>query len=241
MPRPSTRERLLDCAERLFAERGLRGVSLRAINAEAGLSPAALHYHFGTQQALVEALLDRRMPALMARRSEMLDAIENSAAPPSVRQVLASLILPMAELLHAEGESGLRYVQLISRLHAEGDIDHAWVIGRHAGGVDRLAPLLRAALPELPDATLMWRAKWSIDTMLFSLAQGPAAFGEALDPQVNALLDFLTGAMEAAITAPASSLVGQSPKAASQAGGPVAGAVDAAPATVTATAPGDAP
>jgi AcrR family transcriptional regulator len=40
MGRPSTREKLLDCAEELFAEHGLEGVSLRAINAQAGLSPA---------------------------------------------------------------------------------------------------------------------------------------------------------------------------------------------------------
>ena len=57
MPRPSTREKLLDCAEELFAEHGLEGVSLRTINAEAGLSPAALHYHFGTKDRLVEVLL----------------------------------------------------------------------------------------------------------------------------------------------------------------------------------------
>ncbi|MDH4017258.1 MAG: TetR family transcriptional regulator [Actinomycetota bacterium] len=203
MARPSARERLLDCAELLFAERGLRGASLRAINAEAGLSPAALHYHFGTQQALVEALLERRMPALMARRAELLDALDAAAAkgePPTARAVLATLVRPMAELLRDHGEAGLRYLRLVSRLHAEGDLDHAWVIGRHPGGVERLGPLMRAALPELPEPLLMLRAKWAIDVLLFSLAQGPAAFGEGLDQYVSALLDFVTGAMAAPIT-----------------------------------------
>ena len=59
MGRPSTRDKLLDCAEDLFGRHGLEGVSLRTINAEAGLSPAALHYHFGSKQLLVEALLFR--------------------------------------------------------------------------------------------------------------------------------------------------------------------------------------
>lgn len=203
MPRPSARARLLDCAERLFAERGLRGVSLRAINAEAGLSPAALHYHFGTQEALVEALLERRMPALMARRGELLEALDRGPEPPTVRQVLETLIEPMAALLREEGEAGLRYVQLISRLHAEGDIDHAWVIGRHPGGVERLGPLVRAALPDVPEPILLLRAKWAIDLMLFSLAQGPAVFGEGLDPYVSHLLDFVSGAMNAPVTEPA--------------------------------------
>jgi AcrR family transcriptional regulator len=204
MPRPSARERLLDCAERLFAERGLRGVSLRAINAEAGLSPAALHYHFGTQEALVEALLERRMAALMARRAALLEALDEAPQPPTVRQVLETLIEPMAALLREEGEAGLRYVQLVSRLHAEGDIDHAWVIGRHPDGVERIGPLMRAALPDVPEPTLLLRAKWAIDLMLFSLAQGPAVFGEGLDPYVSHLLDFVSGAMVAPISSPPS-------------------------------------
>ncbi len=203
MARPSARERLLDCAENLFAARGLRGVSLRAINAEAGLSPAALHYHFGTQEALVEALLERRMPALMGRRAELLDALEAADTPPTARQVLSTLLQPMAELLREQGPAGLRYLRLISRLHAEGDIDREWVIGRHAGGVERLGPLMRAALPDVPEPLLLLRAKWAIDVMLFSLAQGPSTFGEGLDAYVSELLEFVTGGMSAPVAPPA--------------------------------------
>lgn len=195
MARPSARERLLDSAERLFAEHGLEGVSLRAINAAAGLSPAALHYHFGTQPALVEAVLERRVPVLMARRIELLDALEARTDPPPVREVLATLVLPMADLLRDHGEAGLRYVQLISRLYAEGDLDSTWVIGRPTAGAERIGPLMHAAVPGLPDHLLLLRTKWAVDVMLFSLAQGPSVFGEGLVPYVDALLDFVTGAM----------------------------------------------
>ena len=51
--RSSTPNHLLDVAERLLAERGLDGVSLRRINTEAGLNPAAIHYHFGSKSALI--------------------------------------------------------------------------------------------------------------------------------------------------------------------------------------------
>ena len=150
MGRPSARDKLLDCAERLFAEHGLEGVSLRAINAEAGLSPAALHYHFGTQQALVEALLDRQMPALMERRRRLLDALDDRPEPPTTRDVLSALIRPQVELLAEGGESGLRYMRLIHRLQADGDLDPQFVMERWPGGVDRLVPLLRKASPSLP-------------------------------------------------------------------------------------------
>ena len=88
MARPSARERLLDCAERLFAEHGVGGVSLRGINAEAGLSPAALHYHFGSKEALVQALLERRMSSLMDRRAELFDHIERGPLTPAPRDRL---------------------------------------------------------------------------------------------------------------------------------------------------------
>ena len=105
-PRPSARDRLLDCAEDLFAEHGLDGVSLRAINSAAGLSPAALHYHFGSREALVEALLERRMGALMGRRQDLLDELEAAPGPPTARDVLSALVRPLAELLAQGGDDG---------------------------------------------------------------------------------------------------------------------------------------
>jgi AcrR family transcriptional regulator len=200
MGRPSAREKLLDCAERLFAEHGLEGVSLRAINAEAGLSPAALHYHFGSQETLVEALLGRQMPALMERRRRLLDALDDCPEPPTTREILAALIRPQVELLAEGGESGLRYMRLIHRLQADGDLDPQFVMERWPGGVDRLVPLLRKANPSLPLPVIQLRLGLAIDVMLRSLSRGPALEGGGLEAHMAALLDFLTGACEAPIT-----------------------------------------
>jgi AcrR family transcriptional regulator len=200
MGRPSAREKLLDSAERLFAEHGLDGVSLRAINAEAGLSPAALHYHFGNQQALVEALLERHMPALMERRRRLLDALQEGAEPASTRQVLAALIQPQAELLAEGGAPALAYMRLIHRLQADGDLDPGFVMERWPGGVDRLVPLLRQANPSLPQRVVELRLGLAIDVMLRSLAHGPISGGAGLQTHLSSLLDFLTGALEAPVT-----------------------------------------
>ena len=200
MGRPSTRGKLLDTAEGLFAEHGLAGVSLRAINAAAGLSPAALHYHFGSQQALVEALLERRMPALMGRRRELLDAIDDEARPVCARDVLDALIRPLAEFLAEGGDEARRYLRLIHRLQSDGDLDPAFVIARYPGGVDRLLPLLERALPAMPRAVLELRLGLAIHTMLRSLAHDTDPTGRDLTGHVGALLDFLTGALEAPIT-----------------------------------------
>lgn len=65
-----TRLRLLKTAERLFATEGLDAVSLRAVNAAAGLGPSSVHYHFGTKEDLVAAVLlawERRCEIRSAR------------------------------------------------------------------------------------------------------------------------------------------------------------------------------
>jgi AcrR family transcriptional regulator len=203
MARTSARERLLDCAEQLFAEHGVEGVSLRTINANAGLSPAALHYHFGTKQKLLEALLGRRMSALMERREALFDALVEAPEPPGARQIMQALVQPLAELIARDGEAGLRYVRLLCRLQADGGFDRDFVRARYAGAIAHVEPLLSAALPSLAPDQLRIRAGLAIDLMLRGLADWASFSGSrdappSLDAFVSGLLDFLAGGLEAA-------------------------------------------
>ena len=197
MGRPSTRHKLLDCAEALFGRHGLEGVSLRTINTEAGLSPAALHYHFGTKEALIEALLERRMPALMERRSKLLDALSAAEEAPTTRDVLAALVMPLVDLVVEGRDDGLRYLRLIHRLQADRDLDPHFVIDRWPGGVARLVPLLEKANPSLPRAVVQFRLRLVIELMLQSLAHGVPPSGGDFETHVSSLLDFLTGGFQA--------------------------------------------
>ncbi|MFD8569022.1 TetR/AcrR family transcriptional regulator [Streptomyces sp. NPDC057694] len=96
-PDAPTRERLLDAAKRLFLEKGADQVSLRAINAEAALNPGAVHYHFGSREGLVTALLERELRPLWTDRMRFLgDARE---AGPDVGEMAAALVEPFAELV----------------------------------------------------------------------------------------------------------------------------------------------
>jgi hypothetical protein len=96
--------------------------------------------------------------------------------------------------------SGLRYLRLIHRLQADGDLDPQFVIERWPGGVDRLVPLLCKANPSLPLPIIQFRLSLVIEVMLRSLSQGPPATGSNLESHSSALLDFLTDGFEASIT-----------------------------------------
>ena len=68
-PSRSTKETLVVTAERLFAERGIDGVSIRQITLEAGLgNNSAVTYHFESKAGLVRAIFEYRVPYLTERR-----------------------------------------------------------------------------------------------------------------------------------------------------------------------------
>ena len=70
---------MIEVAERLFAERGLNGVSLREIGAAAGQrNTAAARYHFGTKTALVDAIFEHRMTPINAQRVAMLKELDRT-------------------------------------------------------------------------------------------------------------------------------------------------------------------
>src|ERR1043165_9284312 len=94
--RPLTTERILDAAERLFADHGFEGTSIRSIVNLADVNLAAIHYHFRSKEALLEAVLTRRISIVNEARLKRLDLAEAAARPrtPSVEEILRAFIVP---------------------------------------------------------------------------------------------------------------------------------------------------
>jgi AcrR family transcriptional regulator len=111
----STAERILDEAERLFAQRGVAGVSLREIALAASQrNNGAVQYHFGDKDGLVRAVFARRAAPIDRRRVELLAAV-SPPRPPTVAGVVAAYVEPLADQVVA----GNWYVPFLSRLQAE--------------------------------------------------------------------------------------------------------------------------
>src|ERR1039457_790277 len=70
------RETLLDAAERLFAERGVYGVTIKELAQQTGVDTALLHYYFDDKQGVLNSVFQRRAVALNAHRIEMLERYE---------------------------------------------------------------------------------------------------------------------------------------------------------------------
>src|SRR5262245_38883527 len=88
----ATRERIVAAAERLFAEHGVAGTSVRAITEQAQVNVAAVNYHFGTKENLVRAVIARRLSGLEAARAEALDVVEARAASENRAPTVTELV-----------------------------------------------------------------------------------------------------------------------------------------------------
>lgn len=110
-----TRTRLLEAAERLFAERGIDAVSLREITRESGAKNAiAVQYHFEDRDGVLQAIFDKHVPEVEARRHAMLDEIEAGDSP-DLRAMASALVRPLAAKL-ADADGGREFLQIYSEL-----------------------------------------------------------------------------------------------------------------------------
>jgi AcrR family transcriptional regulator len=99
-----TREALLDAAEQLFAARGIYGVSLGEIGRQANQhNRSAIQYHFGSREALIEAVAARHVAGLNERRADLLRTLDLTGRGDDVRALVEALILPPFRLLESSG------------------------------------------------------------------------------------------------------------------------------------------
>lgn len=112
MVQPSVKEQIVLAAERLFAEHGLEGVSLRQISAAAGNgNNTAVQYHFGTKQRLVQEIFEHRLPALNERRRVLIAR----RCPDELRSWVECHILPVLEQGEQEGSHYLSFVAMLQQ------------------------------------------------------------------------------------------------------------------------------
>ncbi|CAN5177800.1 TetR/AcrR family transcriptional regulator [soil metagenome] len=109
----NTRGNLLSAAEKLFAQRGVDGVSLREIARSAGAKNViAVQYHFADRDGVLQGILDKHLPAVDARRHALLDAAEGE---PSLRVMAGALVRPLGAKL-ADADGGPAFLQVYADL-----------------------------------------------------------------------------------------------------------------------------
>lgn len=126
-----TRRRLLLAAEKLFAERGIAAVSLREVNLAAGQkNTSSAHYHFGSKEALVDAILAYRQADLGQRRQSLRDELLARQASPTVRDWVTVLVQPFIEMAAGEERGGSNYLSFLSQIFLHPPINWQLLVER---------------------------------------------------------------------------------------------------------------
>lgn len=160
MATSDTRTQILDAAERLFAEHGYRGASVRAITDLAGANLAAVGYHFGSKAELLAAVVRRVVEPICTAQSRGLERLLAATPDPAVADLVEVYAGPLFDAIPAGEESGARTSRLIMRILGDpAEEMRAWTGAAEAAILDRYLEAFGRALPGLSPDELWFRLR----------------------------------------------------------------------------------
>lgn len=172
----NTKDKIINAAERLFADAGFSGTSLRQLTSLANVNLAAVNYHFGTKENLINEVFRRRLDILHGMRQERLDALfkQHADSAPPLREILKAFIYP-ALRMSAPGEDGQSaFVKVLARAYVEYRDELRSLLSSRYGDLNRrFFKAIAASLPLVSEQQLYWR----IDFMIGALTYAMADFG----------------------------------------------------------------
>ena len=201
-----TRAALIDAAGELFAAHGVEGVSIRSINSQAGLAAASVHYHFGSKDRLLDAVLEREGQAVRAEISERADRLLAKRTRPTTRQLVEALAKPYLSLIAREPVRGIQWLKIVAQLITAGDshIDEDLAVAPVSGKVQEL---VRRRYPGVAhdDQLLDWRL--GVVTLVQMLSLTPpdevtVAFADS--SYKRTVINFVIGGIDASMASLAS-------------------------------------
>jgi len=165
----STKQRILGAAEALFAQHGFAGASLRQVTAAANVNLAAVNYHFGSKDNLIEAVFRRRLDALNARRHAALAKVE-ATPEATLEDALDAFIRPALELA-LDRHGGAAFMRMLARAYAEHDERLRRFLSDNYGHVLReFAVVFHRKLPGLSKEELYWRMDLVAGALTYTMA-----------------------------------------------------------------------
>lgn len=161
-----TRERLLDAAERLFAERGFNGVSSRVLTDEADANSAAMHYHFGSKEALIREVFERRLGPINAQRERLMAEAIAAQDPPDVARVLKAFIGPTLTIGKSPGERHFKTLAAQASMDPSPEVRRTVFTFYDSVGRTFVDAIARAC-PHLGREELFWRLACVYGAMMY--------------------------------------------------------------------------
>lgn len=192
-----TRDRILNAAEELFVEHGFAATSLRAIASRAGVNLAATNYHFGSKEGLLAEVIHRHIQPVNEERIRRLNRLEESGRSLTLREILESMFLPLAETLPNE-----RLPAVMGRMFSEPESLTRPIMAEEFAEVSRrFQTAIARVLQDLGEEELNWRFHLMIGSMIHLLKfptpivhhSSDKSFRDAIEHLINYSIAGLSG------------------------------------------------
>lgn len=180
-----TKEQIISVAERLFAERGFAGTTLRNVVSEAGANLAAVHYHFGSKEDLFRAVVARFARPVVEQELALLEQLQAGHEVPSVEAILTALLKPNLEILAKDKDTLLVQGQFMGRCRTEPEPIKSIAAGEFAVSTEAFLDVLQRALPEQSRAQIHWKFDLVIAALIRVQTEAgqPFALLQTTDPE----------------------------------------------------------
>ena len=209
-----TRERILDAAERLFMAHGYEGTSMRQITGEAAVNLAAVNYHFGSKESLMQEVFRRRLDWLNDERMRVLNEMEHAAGdkPLKPSQIVDGFFGTLLRMATDDQRGGMTFLRLLGRtLTDPSEFIRTFLAHEYANVMDSYKEALFKALPDVPKTEIVWRFHFMLGATSYAIAGTDAlrlvtdwqiedgSTMDRLDHLVPRLMSFLLGGLRAAL------------------------------------------
>ncbi|MET0370660.1 MAG: helix-turn-helix domain-containing protein [Sphingobium sp.] len=200
-----TTDAIIEAAERLFGQQGVDGVSLREIGRAAGSSNHyAVQYHFGSKDALVRAIVARRLPNMERKRGELLSQASRDGLLNDVRALLDVLLRPVVDETDAHGDCS--YAAFLINIYWRTSIPRTWL--DEAPLTNHVIQLIMSAVPDVPGPYVGERLRLAVVMFLHMLVHLDRAKNDGVTPaQRIAKIDDAIAMAAGAISSPLPSSV----------------------------------
>lgn len=170
----STKDKILDAAEDLFAVKGFNGTSLREITSQAEVNLAAVNYHFGSKKELIKAVMSRYMNELAPKLEKALLA-ECDKDTPTLIEVFSAFVQPLLSLNQFSVNGTSNFLQLLGRGYTDSQGFLRWFFTtQYPNVIDYFVQAVQKAYPELTAEEMFWRLHFTMGTIVFTMSSSDA-------------------------------------------------------------------
>ncbi|MAG76662.1 MAG: TetR family transcriptional regulator [Thalassotalea sp.] len=203
----STKNKILDAAEDLFAVKGFNGTSLREITSQAEVNLAAVNYHFGSKKELIKAVMSRYMNELAPNLEKvLLEVCEQDK--PTLTQVFSAFAEPLLSLNDFRENGTSNFLQLLGRGYTDSQGFLRWFLTtQYPNVIQYFVDAVHKAYPELSAEEMFWRLHFTMGTIVFTMSSSEALLDIAKsdfnqDVEIASLIEQVIPYIAAGVAAP---------------------------------------